>query len=58
MTFHSGTATAYPLPRPGDGPAPKPVTLPAGKLRDALGIREVGYTTGESALALKERALR
>ncbi|MCA2255027.1 metallophosphoesterase [Mycobacterium intracellulare] len=58
VTFHSGTATAYPLPRPGDGPAPKPVTLPAGKLRDALGIREVGYTTGESALALKERALR
>lgn len=39
VTFHSGTTTAYPLPHPGDGPAPKPVTLPAGKLRDALGIR-------------------
>lgn len=58
VTFHSGAATAYPLPKPGDGPAPKPVTLPAGRLRDALGIREVGYTTGETALALKERALR
>ena len=44
VNFYSGTTTAYPLPRPGDGPAPKPVTLPAGKLRDALGIREVSYT--------------
>ena len=58
VTFYSGTTTAYPLPRPGDGPAPKPVTLPAGKLRDTLGIREVSYTRGETALALKEQALQ
>jgi len=58
VTFYSGTTTAYPLPRPGDGPAPKPVTLPAGKLRDALGIREVSYTMGETALALKEHSLQ
>ena len=55
ITFHSGTTTAYPLPHPGDGPAPKPVTLPAGKLHDALGIREVSYTKGQQALALKEQ---
>ncbi len=58
VTFYSGTTTAYPLPRPGDGPAPKPVTLPAGKLRDALGIREVNYTRGQTALALKETTLQ
>src|ERR1700761_6314673 len=58
VTFYSGTTTAYPLPHPGDGPAPKPVTLPAGKLHDALGIREVSYTRGQSALALKEKALQ
>lgn len=58
VTFYSGTTTAYPLPRPGDGPAPKPVTLPAGKLRYALGIREVSYTRGETALALKDQALQ
>ena len=46
MAFYSGTTTAYPLPHPGDGPAPKPMTLPAGKLHDALGIREVSYTKG------------
>jgi hypothetical protein len=58
VTFYSGTTTAYPLPHPGDGPAPKPVTLSAGKLGDALGIREVSYSTGRCALALKERTLQ
>jgi calcineurin-like phosphoesterase family protein len=58
VTFYSGTTTAYPLPHPGDGPAPKPITLPAGKLRDALGIREVSYTKGQSSLALKETTLQ
>ena len=58
ITFHSATTTAYPLPHPGDGPAPKPVTLPAGKLHDALGIREVSYTKGQQALALKEQTLQ
>ncbi len=58
VTFYSGSATAYPLPHPGDGPAPKPVTLPAGKLRDALGVRQVSYTRGQSVLALKETALQ
>ena len=58
VTFYSGTTTAYPLPHPGDGPAPKPVTLPAAQLHDALGIREVSYTKGQNALALKERTLQ
>ncbi|GAS91659.1 metallophosphoesterase family protein [Mycolicibacterium brisbanense] len=58
VTFYSGTTTAYPLPHPGDGPAPKPLTLPAGRLQDALGIREVTYTKGNTALALKEEKLQ
>ena len=57
VTFYSGTTTAYPLPAPGQGPAPKPLTLPAGKLHDALGIREVSYTKGQQALALKDQKL-
>ncbi|TDO08076.1 calcineurin-like phosphoesterase family protein [Mycobacterium sp. BK086] len=58
VTFYSGTTTAYPLPHPGDGPAPKPLTLPAGQLHDALGIREVSYTKGQTMLALKEETLQ
>ncbi|MBV8861055.1 MAG: metallophosphoesterase [Mycobacterium sp.] len=58
VTFYSGTTTAYPLPHPGEGPTPKPVTLPAGRLRDVLGIREVSYVRGRGALALKERTLQ
>jgi hypothetical protein len=34
------------------------MTLPAGKLKDALGIREVSYTKGQQTLALKEQTLR
>jgi 3',5'-cyclic AMP phosphodiesterase CpdA len=58
VTFHSATTTAYPLPHPGDGPAPKPLTLPAGQLADALGIREVTYIKGQQALAVKEEKLQ
>ncbi|MFI5778898.1 metallophosphoesterase family protein [Nocardia sp. NPDC051570] len=57
VTFYSGTTTAYPLPKPGDGPTPKPVTLPAGKLHAALGIREVTYQKGQHALAIKDEQL-
>jgi 3',5'-cyclic AMP phosphodiesterase CpdA len=57
ITFYSGTTTAYPLPNPGDGPAPKPVTLPSGKLHAALGIREVTFQRGQHALAVKDERL-
>jgi 3',5'-cyclic AMP phosphodiesterase CpdA len=57
VTFHSATTTAYPLPRPGQGPAPTPQTLPAGQLATALGIREVSYISGQHALALRDRKL-
>jgi 3',5'-cyclic AMP phosphodiesterase CpdA len=54
ITFHSATTTAYPLPKPGTRPAPAPVTLPAGKLGEALGIREVAYRRGDPGLAVKD----
>jgi 3',5'-cyclic-AMP phosphodiesterase len=57
VTFHSATTTAYPLPHPGEAPAPAPLTLPAGKLKDALGIREVSYTKGNQPLAIKDERL-
>nr|WP_235826448.1 metallophosphoesterase [Candidatus Frankia alpina] len=57
VTFHSATTTAYPLPRPGVGPAPTPQTLPAGRLRTALGVREVSHVQGQATLAIKDSAL-
>ncbi|WP_028922986.1 metallophosphoesterase family protein [Pseudonocardia acaciae] len=57
ITFHSATTTAYPLPKPGQGAAPAPLTLPAGQLGDALGIREVTYKSGDHDLAVKEDKL-
>jgi 3',5'-cyclic AMP phosphodiesterase CpdA len=54
VTFHSATTTAYPLPAPGTAPAPAPVTLPAGMLKDALGVREVAYRQGDPGLAVKD----
>jgi len=57
VTFYTAAPTAYPLAHPGDGPAPQPVTLPAGQLHGALGVREVTYTKGQQALALKEQKL-
>jgi 3',5'-cyclic AMP phosphodiesterase CpdA len=58
ITFHSATTTAYPLPRPGTATAPTPQTLPAGRLRQALGIRTVTYQAGTEALAITDQTLR
>jgi calcineurin-like phosphoesterase family protein len=57
VTFYSATTTAYPLPHPGVGPGPIPVTLPAGQLGAALGIRDVTYQPGQHALALRDLRL-
>ena len=56
VTFYSAT-TAYPLPHPGVGPGPIPVTLPAGQLGAALGIRDVSYQPGQHTLAIRDRRL-
>ncbi|MDX3262155.1 metallophosphoesterase [Streptomyces sp. MI02-2A] len=57
ITFHSATTTAYPLPKPGRAPAPTPQVVPARQLKDALGIRTVGYHQGDRELAVIDRRL-
>jgi hypothetical protein len=57
VTFHTAAPMAYPLPSPGDGPAPKPVVLPAGQLHRALGVRDVDYVVNSTGLAIKEDRL-
>lgn len=57
ITFHSATTTAYPLPKPGRAAAPTPQVVPARQLKDALGIRSVGYRRGDRQLAVKDERL-
>ncbi|HEX6524601.1 MAG TPA: metallophosphoesterase [Streptosporangiaceae bacterium] len=57
VTFYSAAATCYPLPQPGQAPAPLPVTLPAGELSSALGIRTVNFRVGNTNLALTDERL-
>ena len=57
VTFSTATTTAYPLPAPGAAPAPAPVTLPAGRLRDVLGIREVHHRSGTRTFSVRDERL-
>lgn len=57
ITFHTATTTAYPLPHPGDGPAPKPLVVPADQLHQALGIRQAHVVPGRHPLALMDQQL-
>ncbi|MBV2152033.1 metallophosphoesterase [Kitasatospora sp. SUK 42] len=57
ITFHAAASTCYPFPKPGEGPSPTPQVLPAGRLKDALGIRTVNYSQGSHALAVKDEKL-
>jgi 3',5'-cyclic AMP phosphodiesterase CpdA len=57
VTFHTAAPTAYPLPLAGAGPAPQPVTLPAGRLHAALGVRDVTYLVNSTGLAIKDNPL-
>jgi hypothetical protein len=57
VTFHSCAATAYPLPHPGQAPAPNPVVLPARRLPGAVGIRSVNYQSHGHDVAIKDESL-
>jgi 3',5'-cyclic-AMP phosphodiesterase len=57
VTFYSAAATCYPLPEPGQAAAPLPVTVPAGELTAALGIRRVTLQAGTANLALTDQRL-
>ena len=46
IRFSTAAATAYPLPPPGQGAQPAPVTLPENHLLAALGFRSVEFVPG------------
>jgi 3',5'-cyclic-AMP phosphodiesterase len=57
ITFHTAMSTAFPQPAPGTAPSPGPMTVPADKLRDVLGIVDVNYIPGKHALAVIDSPL-
>jgi 3',5'-cyclic-AMP phosphodiesterase len=57
ITFHTATSTAFPQPKPGTAPSPGPMTVPAGQLRQLLGITSVRYVQGHHPLAIVDSAL-
>jgi 3',5'-cyclic-AMP phosphodiesterase len=57
VTFHSAMSTAFPQPAPGSAPSAGPMKVPAEKLRDMLGIRNVSFTAGPHSLALVDSPL-
>jgi 3',5'-cyclic AMP phosphodiesterase CpdA len=57
ITFQTARSTAFPQPAPGQGPAPGPLKVPAGQLREVLGIRTLNVAAGAHPLALADSAL-
>ena len=57
VSFHTALSTAFPQPRPGTAPSPGPMAVPAGQLRDVLGVREVHYIPSNRHLAVVDHTL-
>ncbi len=57
VTFHTARSTAFPQPAPGTAASPGPMTVPADALRGYLGITDVAFTVGKTALALIDSTL-
>jgi Icc protein len=57
VTFHTAMSTAFPQPAPGTAESPGPMKVPAEKLRSVLGITDVNYVQGKTALAIIDSPL-
>jgi 3',5'-cyclic AMP phosphodiesterase CpdA len=57
ITFQTARSTAFPQPAPGAAAAPGPLKVPAGQLRDVLGVRTLTVRPGAHPLAFTDTAL-
>jgi 3',5'-cyclic-AMP phosphodiesterase len=57
VTFHTAMSTAFPQPQPGKADSPGPLKVPAEQLRGLLGITDVNFVRGKSALAIADSTL-
>jgi plastocyanin len=57
VSFHTAMSTAFPQPTPGTAPAPGPMKVDADTLKSVLGITEITFVPGRSALAVVDATL-
>ncbi len=57
VAFHTARSTAFPQPAPGTAPSPGPMKVPAGELRNYLGIASVTYLENAKPLAIVDTPL-
>lgn len=57
VRFYSAMSTAFPQPAPGTAPSPGPMKVPAEKLRQVLGIRDVVFESHSKEPFIRDRSL-
>ena len=57
ISFHTAMSTAFPQPTPGTAPAPGPMTVQPERLKSVLGVTDVTFVPGRSALAVVDATL-
>jgi 3',5'-cyclic-AMP phosphodiesterase len=57
VTFHTAMSTAFPQPAPGSARSAGPLTVPAERLRQVLGLTSVNFTAGNHHLAIVDTPL-
>src|SRR5213595_306515 len=57
ISFHTAMSTAFPQPAPGTAPAPGPMKVEPDRLKSVLGVTDVTFIPGRSALAVVDATL-
>ena len=57
VAFHTARSTAFPQPAPGSAKSPGPMVVPAGELKQYLGIANVNLVSSKAPLAIVDKPL-
>ena len=57
IAFHTAMSTAFPQPTPGTAPSPGPMKVEPERLKSVLGITDVTFVPGRTALAVVDATL-
>jgi 3',5'-cyclic-AMP phosphodiesterase len=57
VAFHTARSTAFPQPAPGTAKSPGPMIVPAGELKEYLGIANVSLVSSKAPLAIVDTPL-